>query len=116
MGRGAKGGDDLWTYEPIPFDSFSSFLHPFRSPKALQAATKAIPATSVVLPAAFEALPAASKAFSAISEAFAATNKDDMCGALSVWEKTPQCAVVLIVDYKEIIVFWAIRGPSRGCY
>ena len=74
LGRGAKGGDDLWTYEPIPFDSFSSFLHPFRSPKALQAATKAIPATSVVLPAAFEALPAVSKASSATSEAFAATS------------------------------------------
>ena len=42
------------------FDSFSSFLHPFRSPKALPAATNALPPTSVVLPAAFEALPAAS--------------------------------------------------------
>ena len=62
------------TYEPIPFDSFSSFLHPFRSPKALPAATKALPAASVVLPAAFEALPAVSKASSATSEAFAATS------------------------------------------
>ena len=61
-------------YEPILFDSFSSFLHPFRSPKALPAATKALAAASVVLPAAFEALPAVSKASSATSEAFAATS------------------------------------------
>ena len=57
----------------FPFDSFSSFLHPFRSPKALPPATNALPPTSVVLPAAFEALPAASKACSATMEAFAVT-------------------------------------------
>ncbi len=58
----------------FPFDSFSSFLHPFRSPKALPAATNALPPTFVVLPAAFEALPAALKAFSATLEAFAVTS------------------------------------------
>ena len=62
------------TNEPIPLDSFSSFLHLFRSPKALPAATKALPATSVVLPATFAALLAASKASSATLEAFATTS------------------------------------------
>ena len=58
----------------FPFDSFSSFLHPYRSPKALPAASNARPPTSVVLPAAVEALPAASKACSSTLEAFAVTS------------------------------------------
>ena len=58
------------------FDSFSSFLHPFLSPKTLPAATNALPPTSVVLPAAFEVLLGweSSKACSATLEAFAVTS------------------------------------------
>ena len=69
LGRGPIGDDDLWYHhmEFFPFSSFSSFLFPFRSPKALPAASKALPGTFVILPAAFEALTAASKAFSATS-------------------------------------------------
>ena len=76
LGRGAKGGNELWTCGVFPLDSFSSFLHPFRSPKALPAATNALPPTSVVLPAAFEVLLGweSSKACSATLEAFAVTS------------------------------------------
>ena len=59
----------------FPFSSFSSFLFPFRSPKALPAASKALPGTFVILPAAFEALQAASEAFSATSEALSAASE-----------------------------------------
>ena len=70
LGRGSTGDDDLRYHqmEFFPYSSLSSFLFPFRSPKALPAASKALPATFLIL----SALSAASKAFSATSEALAA--------------------------------------------
>ena len=70
LGSGPTGDNKLWYYqmEFFPFSPLSSFLFPFRSPKALPAASKALPATFLIL----SALSAASKAFSNTSEGLSA--------------------------------------------
>ena len=70
LGRGPTGDNKLWYNQMVlfPFSSLSSFFLPFRSPKALPAASKALPDTFVIL----SDLAAASKAFSATFEALSA--------------------------------------------
>ena len=73
LGRGPTGDNELWYHQMdfFPFSSLSSFLFPFRSPKALPAAFKALPPTFLIL----SALSAASEAFSTTFEAFSAASE-----------------------------------------